>query len=113
MNLHTPKTVSEVVSTLTGQYYGINFFADADTANTFLFTENGLTIASTPTSIASNGFPSATNSSLFTNYTGFFVATSATTTLTLDGHRESGAQLTERVSHDRQRQRADGRDSGT
>lgn len=83
-NPYVPNTLSQVLATLVGQTYVVNFWANADSSNTFSLTANGLTVAGTPGSIADNGFPSMTsNSSLFTDYSGEFVATSTSTTLDL------------------------------
>lgn len=90
VNLYTPNSVSQVLATVVGQTYGVSFYADADTANTFSFMENGLAIAGTPTSIAANGFPNAANSALFTDYLGSFVASSAATTLNLTATANPG-----------------------
>ena len=90
LNLYTPNSVSQVLATVVGQAYAVSFYADADAANTFSFTENGLAVAGTPASIAANGFPNTTNSALFTDYLGSFVATSAATTLNLTATANPG-----------------------
>ncbi len=82
-NLYAPNSLSQTVATVVGQVYAVNFWADADAANTFSFTENGTVIGGTPSSIAANGFPNTSNSALFTDYTGAFQATSAATVLNL------------------------------
>ena len=82
-NLYVPNSLEQTLSTTVGQQYTVNFWADADSANSFSITENGLTLTGSPTSIADNGFPGAvSNSSRFVDYTGIFLATSATTDLT-------------------------------
>ena len=81
-NLYAANTVSQTLTTVAGQYYLLSFWANADIPNTFSVTENGTTIAGTPTSIVQNGFPSpTTNSGLFVDYTSSFQATSSTTVL--------------------------------
>jgi hypothetical protein len=81
-NLYVSNSLSQVLNTLVGQFYYVNFWANADTPNTFSLTENGVMVPGTPNSIANNGFPGAiTNKSLFTDYSGGFVATSTTTNL--------------------------------
>lgn len=80
-NLYAPNTLSQALSTVVGQSYTVSFWADADTANTFSLLENGLSVSGLPTSIAINGFPGTTNSSLFVNYSGTFTANAANTTL--------------------------------
>ncbi len=90
LNLYVPNSVSQVLATVVGQTYAVNFYADADTANTFSLTENGLTVAGSPTSIAANGFPNAANSALFTDYLSSFTATSAATTLNLTATANPG-----------------------
>ncbi len=90
LNPYTPNSVSQMLATVVGQTYGVSFYADADTANTFSITENGLAVAGTPSSIAANGFPNAVNSALFTDYLGSFVATSAATTLNLTATANPG-----------------------
>ncbi len=82
-NLYTVNAVSQVLGTTAGQSYTVSFWADADTANTFSLLENGLAVSGSPTSIAENGFPGLTNSSLFVNYLGTFTASTASTVLSL------------------------------
>jgi PEP-CTERM motif len=85
-DLFEPNTISQTLSTVAGLKYVFSFYADADTANTFSATENGIVISGTPTSIAQNGFPNAnpdSNTSDFTLYTGSFTATSSSTVLDL------------------------------
>ena len=60
--------VSQVVATGVGESYQVSFWGDADTANIFSLTENGITVSGMPGSIANKGFPGTPNSSLFTNY---------------------------------------------
>jgi hypothetical protein len=64
-----------------GQFYQLSFWANADTANSFSATENGLSVNGIANTIAQNGFPNSNNSSLFTDYIGTFTATSTTTDL--------------------------------
>jgi hypothetical protein len=81
-NLYATNTVSQTLATVAGQYYLLSFWANADIPNSFSVTENGTTVAGTPTSVVQNGFPGpVTNSSLFVDYTGSFQATSSTTVL--------------------------------
>src|ERR1035441_7755331 len=80
-NLYVPNTLSQTLSTVVGQTYNVSFWGDADIANTFSLTDNGSAVTGMPTSIAHNGFPNPTNSSLFVDYTGKFTATSTSTTL--------------------------------
>jgi hypothetical protein len=81
-NPYTFNTLAETLTTTPGKIYDYSFWADADSANIFSLTENGVTIAGAPTSIVDNGFPGAiTNSSLFVDYTGVFTATTSSTTL--------------------------------
>jgi hypothetical protein len=85
-NPNLPNSVSQVLSTIIGQTYVLNFWGDADSPNTISVTVNGVPVAGVAGSITDNGFPDAVdNSSLFTDYTGTFVATSALTTLNLKG----------------------------
>lgn len=93
-NLYTTNAVSQALSTTVGQVYTVNFFADADTDNTFSLLENGLAVNGAPSSIVNNGFPGLTNSSLFMNYLGTFTASSASTTLSLSavGNPAIGSQ---------------------
>lgn len=80
-NLYVPNTIQQVLTTVIGQQYTLNFWGDADISNAFSVAENGDTITGTPTSIVDNGFPDMTNSNLFEDYSGIFVATSTTTDL--------------------------------
>jgi hypothetical protein len=80
-NLYVPNTLSQTLTTVVGQHYELTFFANADTPNSFSFDENGNAVAGIPDSIIQNGFPNTTNSALFTEYSGEFVAGSTTTTL--------------------------------
>ena len=72
----------------------MSFWGNADTPNAFSFDENGTAVAGLPNAIAQNGFPNDTNSSLFTQYTGRFVASSTSTTLdfTSTGNPPIGSQ---------------------
>jgi hypothetical protein len=81
-NLYAENSLSQTISTIAGDQYTVYFWANADSSNTFSVTENGLAIAGTPSSIVDNGFPNATNSSLFVEYSGTFGATSSSTNLT-------------------------------
>ena len=93
---YVPNTVSQTVATTIGQSYLVSFWGNADAANTFSVFENGLLLNGSPKSIANNGFPEATtNSGLFTNYSGTFIANSANTTLsfTSTGNPPIGSQV--------------------
>jgi hypothetical protein len=82
VNPYTPDSVSQILATVVGDTYQVNFWANADSSNLFSLTEDGLSLAGAPTTIAQNGFPGlVSNSSLFTDYTASFYATSASTTL--------------------------------
>lgn len=81
-NLYVSNSLDQTLTTTIGQQYTVNFWANADSANTFSLTENGIALKGSPTSIVDNGFPgTVTNSSLFVDYTGIFLATSTTTDL--------------------------------
>jgi len=81
-NLYVPNSLDQTLATTPGQQYTVSFWANSDSANTFSLTENGLTLMGSPTSIVNNGFPGAiTNSSLFVDYFGVFLATSTSTDL--------------------------------
>jgi hypothetical protein len=83
-NPYVPDSIAQTVATVVGQTYQISFYADSDSSNTFSLTEDGLTIAGTPSTIAQLGFPSLNNdgnSGLFTDYSAAFIATSTSTTL--------------------------------
>ena len=83
-NPYVPNTLSQTLTTVVGQTYDVSFWANADYPNSFSLTEDGLTVAGTPSSIVDNGFPSSTtNSSLFVDYTGVFTATTTSTILDL------------------------------
>jgi hypothetical protein len=73
------------LSTVVGQEYQVSFWANSDALNAFSLTENGLALSGIPGSIVQNGFPDQIdalgNSSHFVEYSGEFVATSATTDL--------------------------------
>ena len=82
VNPYVSNSISQIIATTAGQNYVVSFYANADTANIFSLSENGVTVTSSPSSIANKGFPGAvTNSNLFTYYTGSFFANSASTTL--------------------------------
>jgi hypothetical protein len=85
-NLYVPNSLSQQLTTTPGQFYDVSFWANSDTPNSFSLTENGTSVNGIPGSIVQNGFPDQIdpdgNSSLFVDYTGWFVATSATTDLT-------------------------------
>jgi hypothetical protein len=84
-NLYAPNSVDQILTTIIGVGYSVNFWADADISNSFSLTENGLAVSGAPTSIAQNGFPDQVdalgNSALFVEYSGTFVATSTSTDL--------------------------------
>ena len=81
-NLYVPNTVAQTLSTVAGTSYVVNFWADADSTNTFSLTENGLAVYGIANSIVQNGFPSLTsNSNEFVDYIGVFTATSSSTVL--------------------------------
>jgi hypothetical protein len=75
-NPYESNSLTETIATIVGGSYNVSFYGNADSANTFLFTENGIAITGMPSSIAQNGFPGS-----FTDYTGRFTATSSSTTL--------------------------------
>ena len=81
VNPYVTDSIQQVVNTIIGQNYILNFFAFSDSANTFAVTENGLNIAGTPTSITADGSFDGSSAAPYTEYTGDFIATSATTTL--------------------------------
>jgi hypothetical protein len=82
INPYTSNAVSQTLSTVKGGTYTVSFYADADSANQFEATANGIQIAGLPISIVENGFADpTTNSSQFVEYTGTFYASSANTTL--------------------------------
>ncbi len=89
-NLYAPNTVSQALSTVVGQSYTVSFWGNADTANTFALRENGLAVSGLPASIANNGFPGTTNSALFVNYSGTFLAGAANTTLSFTATGDPG-----------------------
>jgi hypothetical protein len=76
-------TISQTLTTIAGDYYTLNFWANSDSSNAFSLLANGVAIAGAPSSIADNGFPGAiTNSALFTDYSETFKASTNSTTLT-------------------------------
>jgi hypothetical protein len=84
-------SLEQTLTTSVGQQYTVNFWANAASPNIFSLIENGLALIGSPTSIEDNGFPGAiTNSSLFVDYSGEFVATSTTTDLTFSAEGEPG-----------------------
>jgi hypothetical protein len=84
-NPNETNAIEQVITTTVGDWYVLNFWGNSDTSNTLKITENGTAVAGAPTSIADGGFPDQVdtngNSSLFTDYTGSFQATSTSTTL--------------------------------
>jgi hypothetical protein len=81
-NPYAPNSLSQVLSTVIGQRYIVNFWADSDTPNTFSLLENGLAVMGAPTAITQAGFPGPiTNSLSFVDYSGLFVANSSSTVL--------------------------------
>jgi hypothetical protein len=83
-NPYVPNSIAQTLTTVAGQQYLINFYGDADSPNAFSLTENGISVTGIPSSIADLGFPSLNtngNSSLFTDYSASFVATSNSTIL--------------------------------
>ena len=107
-NLDALNTLSETLSTVAGQQYTINFWADSDTANTFSVTANGTDLFGAPLTIAQNGFPSANtngNSGDFVDYKGTFIAYSSSTLLAFNadaspaiGSSSSGSVVIDDVS---------------
>jgi hypothetical protein len=85
-NLFVPNSLTQQLTTTPGQFYTVSFWGNSDTANSFSLTENGLSVNGIPGSIVQNGFPDQIdpdgNSALFVDYSGWFVANSATTDLT-------------------------------
>jgi hypothetical protein len=95
-NPYTSNSLEQTLSTSVGVDYYVNFWANSDSANTFSLTENGVTLIGSPDSIVENGFPDPTsNSSLFVDYSGSFVATSTITDLafTAEADPPVGSQL--------------------
>ena len=81
-NLYVPNTVAQTFSTVAGQSYEVNFWANADTPNSFALTANGVALTGFPGSVAQDGFPDPNNnSSLFVDYVASFVANAGMTTL--------------------------------
>jgi len=83
-------SLQQTLTTTVGGAYTVSFWADAASPNIFSVTENGVVLTGSPTSIADNGFPGTTNSSLFVDYSGKFIATSTTTNLTFTADGEPG-----------------------
>jgi len=84
-------SLEQTLTTTAGQAYTVNFWADAASPNIFSLTENGVTLIGSPASIVDNGFPGAvTNSSLFVDYSGKFIANSTTTNLVFTADGEPG-----------------------
>lgn len=85
-NVYVPNSLTQQLTTTPGQFYAVSFWANSDTPNSFALTENGAAVNGIPGSIVQNGFPDQIdpdgNSSLFVDYSGWFVATSGTTDLT-------------------------------
>ncbi len=93
-----PNSLTQTLSTVTGQLYAISFWANADGSNTFSVTFGGNPVTGAPTSIAENGFPSSTylgNSSKFTFYSGTVLATSDSTNLTFTASLPAGTTTVE------------------
>lgn len=81
-NPYVANSVSQALTTVIGNSYAVNFWANSDSPNTFSLTANGIALTGAPGSVVNNGFPGAvTNSSLFVDYLAVFKATSANTTL--------------------------------
>ena len=81
-----PDSLRQTLTAVAGQTYSVSFWANADVPNTFSVTLGGAAVSGAPTSIAVNGFPSATylgNSGLFTFYSGIVTATSTSEDLVL------------------------------
>ena len=107
VNPYTADTISQTLTTIAGDLYTLNFWANSDSSNAFSLLANGVAIAGAPSSIVDNGFPGAiTNSSLFTDYSETFKATTSSTTLTfsdisdpsLTDPTQSGSVLIDNVS---------------
>jgi hypothetical protein len=107
VNPYTADAVSQTLTTIAGDVYTLNFWANSDSPNTFSLLANGVAIAGAPTSILNDGFPGAiTNSSLFTDYSETFRASTNSTTLTfsdvsnpsLTNPNQSGSVLIDNVS---------------
>jgi hypothetical protein len=107
VNPYTVDTVSQTLSTIAGDFYTLNFWANSDSANAFSVLVNGAAVSGAPTSIVDNGFPgSVTNSSLFVDYSETFKATSSATTLSfsdtsnpaIGNLSQSGSVLLDNVS---------------
>jgi hypothetical protein len=85
-NLYVANSLTQALTTVVGQDYAVDFWANSDTPNTFSLTENGSAVNGTPSTIVQNGFPDQVdplgNSALFVDYSGYFVATATTTDLT-------------------------------
>jgi hypothetical protein len=85
-NPYVPNSLSQQLTTVPGTAYLVSFWANSDTPNSFSLAENGVAVNGIPGSIVQNGFPDQIdpngNSSLFVDYSGWFVASSATTDLT-------------------------------
>jgi hypothetical protein len=83
-NPYQTDSIMQALTTVAGEAYTVNFWANADSPNVFSLTENGVTLLESPISIVDNGFPSSAtngNSSLFVDYSATFRATSTTTDL--------------------------------
>ena len=84
---YTTSSLYQNLTTVVGQTYWVNFWANSDSPNIFSLTENANAVSGIPGSIVDNGFPDQVdpngNSALFVDYAGAFVATSTTTDLSL------------------------------
>jgi hypothetical protein len=82
-NLYAANSVDQILTTVVGQFYTVNFWANADISNSFSLTENGFAVSGASNSIAQNGFSDQIdalgNSAHFVDYTGYFYANSTST----------------------------------
>jgi hypothetical protein len=108
-NPNEVNAVEQVLTTVVGQTYKLNFWADSDVSNTLAITVNGVAVTGAPTSIGGGGFPDQSdpfsNVADFVDYAGSFIATSTSTTLlfTADsdlpiGSSSSGSTVIDDVS---------------
>lgn len=107
VNPYTADAVSQTLTTIAGDSYTLNFWANSDSPNAFSLLVNGAALTGAPTSIINDGFPGAiTNSSLFTDYSETFKAATNSTTLTfsdisnpsLTNPNQSGSVVIDNVS---------------